>query len=260
MHSSEPLADPQPRMSSSRKTQSFYDADAATYDRQRWSSPAGTHNNRIQLAIARDMLTTTEGCWVEIGPGTGRFSHLIAEHVDTLILVDVAAEMLRGAHARAPSTELVLSDACLLPFADNSLAGIVCLNVLNHIEQYETALGEIARVLRPGGMALLNFNNLASPYFLAGLLVNYRHRAFRADVFSHWLAWPTFARALEQVGLNVTAKRGHLHVPTWLPRVAYQPLIPLDRVLRRYAAMSPVPFVLVSKPVAQAARLSTTGT
>lgn len=49
----------------------------------------------------------------------------------------------------------VKADICNLPFADNEYDIIFCNHVLEHIPDDTTAMQEIFRVLKPGGMAIL---------------------------------------------------------------------------------------------------------
>ena len=58
-------------------------------------------------------------------------------------------------HARAGGVPRVLSsDLTALPFRSDALDAIVCLDVLEHVDDDGAALGEIARILRPGGVFL----------------------------------------------------------------------------------------------------------
>ena len=44
----------------------------------------------------------------------------------------------------------------MLPFANESFEGVLCLNALHHVPSYREALSEIHRVLRPGGRAVFS--------------------------------------------------------------------------------------------------------
>jgi SAM-dependent methyltransferase len=48
-------------------------------------------------------------------------------------------------------------DLTALSFPDNTFAWVTCSEVLEHIPDYKSALSEMARVLSPGGRALLTF-------------------------------------------------------------------------------------------------------
>ncbi|MDX1443945.1 MAG: methyltransferase domain-containing protein [Gammaproteobacteria bacterium] len=50
----------------------------------------------------------------------------------------------------------IYGDASSLPIADGSIDAVVCLDVLEHLEDPERAMAEIHRVLRDGGLAVMN--------------------------------------------------------------------------------------------------------
>ncbi len=230
-----------------KETREFYDRDADSYDSTRWTSLAGQYNNQVQTDLVRNLLPHTHGPLVEIGSGTGRFTSLLADQGDPLVLVDVAVGMLRKAHMRVATALPVLGDICRLPLPDDSMAGLVCLNVLSHVRHYGIALREIGRVLRPGGFALLNFNNLTSLYVLPGFIVNRRGRSFRARVYSQWIMWSSFRSALDAAGLRIEVSRGHLNLPTKVPKPLFHLLARIDRQVRNRARIAPYAFLLVVK-------------
>ena len=78
-----------------------------------------------------------DGPVVDLGGGSG---HLKDSFPDVLVF-----DILQSRHVD------VVGDAHRLPFADNSLRGVVMLDVLHHLERPVTFLQEIARVLKPGG-------------------------------------------------------------------------------------------------------------
>ena len=50
----------------------------------------------------------------------------------------------------------VHGDARTLPFADHSFDGVLCFQVLEHVDHPETVLKEMGRVLKPGGVGLIS--------------------------------------------------------------------------------------------------------
>jgi ubiquinone/menaquinone biosynthesis C-methylase UbiE len=77
----------------------------------------------------------------------------------TLIGVDLSPDMLAVARARAEqlgrALELLEADAQDLPFPDNSFDTVVCTYALCSVLDDFLAVGEMRRVLRPGGRLIL---------------------------------------------------------------------------------------------------------
>lgn len=95
---------------------------------------------------------------IDVGCGTGNVAELLAPHVKRVIGVDASPTMLEAARKRlagARNVKLMEGDACSLPAGDASAdAAIFCL-LLHHVERADLALVEAARVLAPGGVALV---------------------------------------------------------------------------------------------------------
>jgi ubiquinone/menaquinone biosynthesis C-methylase UbiE len=98
------------------------------------------------------------GCDVlEIGSGAGGVAAALqrclpnaAVTASDLDPVMVAASARRL--APHPSARAVPADATALPFGDETFDSVVCCLMLHHIVDWEIAIGEVARVLRPGGV------------------------------------------------------------------------------------------------------------
>lgn len=66
----------------------------------------------------------------------------------------------------------IVADIQYLPFIDDSLEAILCLSVLEHVENPFFAMKELHRVLRPGGKILL-FTPFVWPYHAAPFYKDY---------------------------------------------------------------------------------------
>lgn len=93
----------------------------------------------------------------DVGSSTGYLLEDLARaHPQaTLIGVDLVSAGLRKAHAALPGARLLRADACALPLADGGVAAVVSANLLEHIPDDRRALREIARILAPGGRAVV---------------------------------------------------------------------------------------------------------
>lgn len=111
-------------------------------------------------AMRKALLAGARGRVIEVGAGTGVNVDLYGEGVEDLTLVEpdphMAArlrERLEGGGGTLPK-HLVEAPAEALPFDDDTFDTAVATLVLCTIPFPEAAIGELARVLRPGGRLL----------------------------------------------------------------------------------------------------------
>jgi ubiquinone/menaquinone biosynthesis C-methylase UbiE len=119
----------------------------------------------------RTLLGNARGRVVEIGAGTGlNIGHYPGE-VDELVLTEPDAAMRRRLTRRLRRNgrvaRIVDAPAERLPLADASVDTVVSTLVLCTVPDPERTLGEIARVLRPGGQLLFLEHVRANSRFLA---------------------------------------------------------------------------------------------
>lgn len=88
---------------------------------------------------------------LDVGGGTGRGSRAI--DVPERIVVDPARGMLTRARRQGLAT--VRGDGSRLPIADGAVDAVVITDALHHIGDQRGALEETYRVLRPGGIVLV---------------------------------------------------------------------------------------------------------
>ncbi len=136
------------------KNRDYYDAFAPTYERERHH---GYHAliDKLETDLA---LRFADGARVlEAGCGTGMILKEIAPRAKEAVGVDLSPGMLKTARARG--LDVVNASVTDLPFADGSFDLVYSFKVLAHVEKIERALGELARVTRPGGHVLAEFYN-----------------------------------------------------------------------------------------------------
>ena len=77
--------------------------------------------------------------------------------------IDPSAEAITAAriHAEAGGREIAYDVGAgeTLPYADASFDAVVCVDVLEHVEDLQRVVDEVARVLRPGGVFLFDTIN-----------------------------------------------------------------------------------------------------
>jgi ubiquinone/menaquinone biosynthesis C-methylase UbiE len=98
---------------------------------------------------------------LDVGCGTGNLLRRLGARF-VCAGCDPAEEMLRRARARNPGVELKVAPAEKLPFEDDHFDAVLCIEVVRYLADPRPALSELARVLRPGGLALVTFAPLAT--------------------------------------------------------------------------------------------------
>ncbi len=132
-----------------------FDRAAVSYDRTRILSPEAS---LAQTEVLRSELAG-RGRSLDVGVGTGAIALALAEAGVDVVGIDISmpmlAKLVEKAGGRAPFP-LALADATALPFADDAFGGAVARHVLHLIPEWNRAVAELVRVVRPGGLLLVN--------------------------------------------------------------------------------------------------------
>jgi ubiquinone/menaquinone biosynthesis C-methylase UbiE/DNA-binding transcriptional ArsR family regulator len=135
------------------KSQEFFSSSAGQWDRVRDE----LFGDRFHLAA---MAALADSEWVvgDLGCGTGQVTAALAPYVARVIAVDGSAAMLHAAKKRlhgVDNVDLRRGDLESLPVDDARLDAATLTLVLHHLPEPERALAEIARVVKPGGRAII---------------------------------------------------------------------------------------------------------
>ncbi len=122
-------------------------------------------------AIARmlEWLAPVPGAVIfDAGCGTGVHSVRVAKAGYRVRAMDISSAVLETARRRAEqegvaeSIEFEQGDLTSLRFDDNSIDALFSWGVIIHVPKIELAIGELARVLKPGGRMALQVTNCRS--------------------------------------------------------------------------------------------------
>ncbi len=158
--------------------------------------------------------------------------------------VDISPPVVRRARAAFASgpgggepLRGTIGDVRALPFADGSFDAVYSMGTIEHFDETVLAVSEIARVLRPGGRAIVGVPNRHDP-FLRPMLA-YALQAFGLYGYGYEKSYTRRAlrQMLEDAGLEVAAETGILFIPGWLRMLDLachawcRPLRPVTRAL-----------------------------
>jgi ubiquinone/menaquinone biosynthesis C-methylase UbiE len=118
---------------------------ADDYDRTRGGEPRGE-----RYAMVLETLLDRSSPVLEVGIGTGLVALGLARKGFRVLGLDIAPAMARRAVERV-GPRVAVGDARRMPFRDASVAQACSVWVLHVVGDVPAVLGEVARVLRPGG-------------------------------------------------------------------------------------------------------------
>jgi ArsR family transcriptional regulator len=178
---------------SARRTQSRHFFDQAAF---RWEQM----NREIlgDFDLPREMASRVGSCssLVDLGCGPGKVLECLVETVPVLIGVDSSSKMLERASQvleGRPGVSLRIGELEHLPLRDREVGCATMSMVLHHLDDPQTVINEVARVLEPGGT------------FVLADFERHEDETLRTRFFDRWLGFApgTIRNWLEQAGFHV---------------------------------------------------------
>jgi ubiquinone/menaquinone biosynthesis C-methylase UbiE len=159
--------------------------------------------------------------------------------------IDLAWQTVHHACSRCPSPNVrfLVSDVRSLALRSASFDVVVSNSTLDHFDSpaaLPEALKELARVLRPGGIAVVTLDNPRNPLY--ALLRWVSRRGWTPFPLGYTASLPKLVRLLEDAGLKVTATDALIHNPRMVSTILF---LALRRVLGRHAD-GPIRFLLAA--------------
>ncbi len=201
-------------MSVSRETPPLCDYEGSAYRTEFWGA-GREYEDRAERIALRALLPPAGDRLVEIGAGFGRLAEAYAGYRQ-VVLLDPARSMLEEARERLgrdPRFVFVVGSAYDLPLATGAYDTVVTVRVLHHLANVPLALGEIARLVRPGGAYVLEYANKRHlKAILRYLLRRQAHSPFGREPYEferlNFDFHPAYMdAALREAGFRVEARR-----------------------------------------------------
>lgn len=147
-----------------RKCISYYRQEAEHYDKARFSCECNLLYDRMTKEIVYNYLKDCKFV-LDAGTGTGRFAIYLAQRGINVVAIDSSEEMVKIAQKKAEHEgcqhriQFIISDIENLPFKNESFDGVCSIIVLIHLASREHAVFELSRILKPGGIVVLDIPN-----------------------------------------------------------------------------------------------------
>jgi ubiquinone/menaquinone biosynthesis C-methylase UbiE len=167
------------------KVRRFHDQDAPRYRSLRYHSDSCeglAYVTRRELVLAA--LDNDSGDFnrvLDLGCGPGILTpDLLARNLK-VYSADLSMEMIKEAKMRATASPLsgnaffVASDVSEICFSSGKMDSVFCIGVVCYVRDYVRLLSEIHRVLKPGGIAIIQIDNIRWPSIYRRFVPLYRY-------------------------------------------------------------------------------------
>ena len=144
-------------------SQKWFDNQAPVYDET--DTMKYSKNPKISCKDVKGILDSVEyEQLLDIGCGTGYLFELINNGKSHYYGLDLSEKMLEVARNKnIPNTEYVHATAEKLPYPDESMDVITCIQSFHHYPYPDEALREALRVLKKGGIYILSDTGIGNP-------------------------------------------------------------------------------------------------
>ena len=137
------------------------DYGESTYRTDFWEGQGREYEDRAERLALRRLLPPGGKRLVDVGAGFGRLSAFYAGY-EQVVLLDYSASLLGQARERLgadPRLVYVAANFYAMPFGPGSFDAAMMVRVMHHVADVPAFLGEMGRVLAPGGTFALEFAN-----------------------------------------------------------------------------------------------------
>ena len=110
----------------------------------------------------------------------------------------------------------VAGDVRDIPFRDDSFDAIYSMGTIEHFDATERAVAEMARVLKPGGRAIIGVPNRHDPFLRPALATVMQWLGLYAYGYEKSYSRRSLRLMLERAGFTVVTETAILFIPGWL--------------------------------------------
>lgn len=144
----------------------LFDTWTEKYD-QWFATPTGQLVRAYESALLLELLAPCPGEHIlDVGCGTGIFTRDVLVAGVRVTGIDLSIPMLQRAVVRLGQTGFsgVAADMRALPFADHTFDRVFSMTAIEFLVDARPGIGELHRVVRPGGCVVLTTLNSLSPW------------------------------------------------------------------------------------------------
>jgi ubiquinone/menaquinone biosynthesis C-methylase UbiE len=195
------------REGSERFTRDVTESDVRT-GYAAWSNNYDQAVNPLVAAeepIVREMIDfVAPGRALDAACGTGRHTSYLADRGFEVSGIDTSPEMLAIARSKVPQATFEIADVTRLAFGASTFDLVVCALALDHVSNLAEAIGEFARVTRPGGRIVISTLHPVSLLLGGGAFFRTKDGTHGRVANEHYIV-SDYVAAFAKAGLTIEA-------------------------------------------------------
>jgi len=136
------------------------DYNGYDYKKIFWEDADREYEDQADRMAIRKLLPKRMEKFADIGGGYGRLANEYLKRAHKIYLFDYSkSELAQAKEIYGDKLDTKAGDIYKLPFRDGELDGLMMVRVTHHLEHLDRALEELYRVLKPGGVAVIEVAN-----------------------------------------------------------------------------------------------------
>ena len=136
------------------------DYNGYDYKKIFWEDADREYEDQADRMAIRKLLPKRMEKFADIGGGYGRLANEYLKRAHKVIIFDYSkSELKQAKEIYGDKVETRAGDIYKLPFKDGELDGLMMVRVTHHLKHMDKALAELYRVLKPGGVAVIEVAN-----------------------------------------------------------------------------------------------------
>lgn len=136
------------------------DYNGYDYKKIFWEDADREYEDQADRMAIRKLLPKRMDKFADIGGGYGRLANEYLKRAHKVIIFDYSkSELEQAKEIYGDKVETRAGDIYKLPFKDGELDGLLMVRVTHHLKDMDKAMSELYRVLKPGGVAVIEVAN-----------------------------------------------------------------------------------------------------
>ncbi|MBR0242499.1 methyltransferase domain-containing protein [Candidatus Saccharibacteria bacterium] len=136
------------------------DYNGYDYKKEFWENADRQYEDQADRMAIRKLLPKRMEKFADIGGGYGRLANEYLKRAHKIYLFDYSkTELEQAKEIYGDKIETKAGDIYDLPFKDGELDGLMMVRVTHHLKDMKKAVAELYRVLKPGGVAVIEVAN-----------------------------------------------------------------------------------------------------